>query len=148
MDNLLLSFLLSVISVLTGFVSWYVVQIFKKTEKVDDKITRNTQKITTLREHINENLSEIYSSQRDIGRELISLRGAVESGNLVLERRQAEIDRLKNDSDWAKSRLEEITEVSRKQTQLLGKHQGEILDLKNGYLLIKNKKDKNGTRED
>lgn len=141
LTEVIISGLLSVISLLGGFALWYVVSIFNKTEKLDEQIKRNNAKITSLREHLNENISKIYSSQQGIGTDLVKLRGAVVSGTVVLRRRKSEIAQVMEDGKRTQNRVETINRELEKHKKVLVQHDSDIVMLKGGNILVKGNKD-------
>lgn len=136
----IISTLLSIIGLMSGGVLWYVANIFKKAEGLDNEIKRNNQKITALREHLNENISKIYSSQQSVGGEIINLRRTLVSTTVVIRRRKAEADRIMEDTKRTQDKLEEIGRELESQKQTLATQQGSLVKLAKGLILVKGEK--------
>lgn len=136
----IISSLLSFIGLLGSFILWYVISIFKKAEKLDEQIERNTTKITSLREHFNENISKVFTSQQGVGEDLIKLRGAVVSGTVVLRRRKTEITEIMEDQRRTKGRVAAINNELEQHKRVLIRHNNEIIKLKGGRILVKGDK--------
>ena len=136
----IISTLLSFIGLLCGFVLWYVLSIFKKTESLDEQIKRNNAKVTSLREHFNENVSKVFTSQQAIGEDLVKVRRTLVSSTVVLKRRKTEIAQVVADGKRTASRVDEINGELEKHKKVLIGHNTEIIKLKGGNLLVKGNK--------
>ena len=137
----IISGLLSLLGLTGGFILWYVASIFKKTEGLDEQIRRNNAKITTLREHFNENISKVFTAQQGVGDELLKVRRAVVSSTVVLRRRKTEIDKIVEDGKWTQDRVEQTNAELDRHKKVLIKHESELIKLKGGNILVKGKKD-------
>jgi hypothetical protein len=137
----IISTLLSIIGLMGGFVLWYVASIFKKTESLDEQIKRNSAKVTSLREHFNENVSKVFTSQQSIGQDLVKVRRTLVGTTMVLRRRQAEIAEVVADGKRTSDRVGQINRELEKHKKVLIQHNSDIIKLKNGNILVKGNKD-------
>ncbi len=99
--------LLTVISVLAGFVVKYFRDIIRKADRHSGAISRvNSNLIDFKNSHANA-VNSIYTSQKEMWEEIAKLRGSVEEGNVVIGRRKEELDQLRDDTWRVKRKLAE-----------------------------------------
>ena len=136
----IVNILLSIISLLGAFLLWYLISLVKKSGSLDGKIEKTNKSIFRIKRFNEKNISQILTTQTTIVSDLLKIQRTLGSSAMGNESRQAEINKILDSLRRTNDRVEETTRTIEKSLQLLKTHNTEIINLKKGLLLIRDKK--------
>lgn len=143
----LISILLTFISLLAGFVLWYVIDIFKQASKLGKDIELCNRRINRLNTSYLEgqasqqkHLFNLLTHQESNGERLEKLQRAVASSSLLVENGGKDIARLISSQHEIKHKFDDVEKINRLKLDIIRKHQTEIKKITDELILIRNKK--------